>query len=78
MYGTRSASVLFGNYVIDVMLAAGCIKIGVVPMTFRHPQHDYTVGCHGDDFLGEGETRGLDELEKVMKDRKEREKHMET
>ena len=37
-----------------------------VPGIYRHEEWDVTVSCHGDDFLAEGCTDGLDCLDAVM------------
>ena len=67
MYGTRTASKLFGDFVVTVMLSEGCSLIAVVAMTFYNEKFDFTVSCHGDDFFGEAEGAGADELDRIMK-----------
>jgi hypothetical protein len=66
MYGTRSASQLFGSYVIDCLQAEGFEPIRCMPMVFVHIEMDVEVGVHGDDFFGEGEKDSLDWFDKVM------------
>ena len=67
MYGTRTASRLFGSYVIDSMEDGGFRAIGWMPMAFSHPDLDVTCGVHGDDFLAEGIKESLDALDVMMK-----------
>ena len=66
MYGTRTASKMFGNFVVDTMVSEGHEQIQAAPMTFRHKGYDYSLSVHGDDFVAEGEAPGLDKLDATM------------
>ena len=41
----------------------GFHAVETVPGIYRHEEWDVTVSCHGDDFLAEGCTDGLDRLD---------------
>ena len=62
MNGTREASKCWGEKVKGTMVHA----VETVPGIYRHEEWDVTVSCHGDDFLAEGCTDGLDRLDAVM------------
>jgi hypothetical protein len=70
LYGTRKASTLWQQTVIDVLVEGGWSSSQAFPSTFYKPKlapedeqpEDGTLTCHGDDFLAEGSTAVLDEL----------------
>ena len=48
------------------MVHEGFRAVETLPGIYRHAEWDVTVSCHGDDFLAEGCTDGLDRLDAVM------------
>ena len=48
------------------MMQEGFHAVETVPGIYRHAEWDVTVSCHGDDFLPEGCSDGLDRLDAVM------------
>ena len=66
MNGTREASKCWGEKVKGTMVQEGFHAVETVPGIYRHEEWDVTVSCHGDDFLAEGCTDGLDRLDAVM------------
>ena len=66
MNGTREASKCWGERVKSTMVQEGFHAVETVPGIYRHAEWDVTVSCHGDDFLAEGCSDGLDRLDEVM------------
>ena len=52
LYGTRKASKMFQELVIQVLTQQGFIRLQVTIMVFFHVELDIFVVVHGDDFLG--------------------------
>ena len=63
MNGTRKC---WGEKVTGTMVHQGFRAVETLPGIYRHAEWDVTVSCHGDDFLAEGCTDGLDRLDAVM------------
>ena len=64
-YGTREASMCWGNEVTDTLVKEGCKAVVVVPMMFVTENHGYATVCHGDDFVSCGPA-ALDEIDRVL------------
>lgn len=61
--GTRKASQLFQDLVVVVMTEFGFIRIKTVPLLFFHEERTIDMVWHGDDALGGGEDRDIDDLD---------------
>ena len=66
MHDTRTASKMFGNFVVDALVGVGHEQVQAAPMTLRHKSYDYSLSVHGDDFVAEGDAPGLDKLDVIM------------
>ena len=51
MYGTRRASLLFQNYVMEVLARMGFIRLKVACQVFWHKDRVIYLVVHGDDFM---------------------------
>ncbi len=56
----------WGNVVADTMLAAGCLQVMVVPMTFVNEERGCIIKCHGGDFLSCGSAETMGHLGEVL------------
>ena len=66
LYGTRRASFLFQNYVMEVLVGAGFVRIRTTVQVFWQPVRKILCLCHGDDFGAGGEKEQLDWLDVLL------------
>ena len=66
MYGTQVASSLWQRLVRETLGAGSWTVLKSIPCVAYNEKEDSLVIFHGDDFFAEGESRALDELDKVL------------
>ena len=69
MNGTREASRQWGLYIKDSMVPASFIGSAAIPVLHYHTEWNIMIACHGDDFLAECLSEGLDRLDELMKEK---------
>ena len=66
LYGTRKASKRWQQHYTRVLKGYGWVASSVVPGIFHHRNPAGTCGCHGDDFMAEGDDDLLTRLDTIM------------
>ena len=66
LYGTRRASFLFQQYVMDTMQEAGFVRPGVACQVFWHAERRIFVVVHGDDFLAAARPQDAEWLDETL------------
>ena len=67
MYGTRRASFLFLEFMVDVFRKCDYEPPVVSRQVFYNKQYDSLATLHGDDILVEGEPEAIDHLDAVIR-----------
>ena len=60
MYGTRRASLLFQNYVMEILVGIGFVRLKVACQVFWHKDRVINFAVHGDDFMVTAEPEGME------------------
>ena len=68
LYGICRASLLLGDFTANTMMEHGSFRrIPIAAQSFHQPEWKVTTLVHGDDFISDGDSAGLDKLDSLLR-----------